>query len=54
MKKSAKMLGKSYFTSVGTPSLPPNIKYIVPAFLGYPFGGKEAGLRTHNPSAAEK
>jgi hypothetical protein len=32
---------------------PPNIKWLVPVFLGSFFGGKDGGMCTHNPPAKE-
>ncbi len=54
MKKSAKVLRNHYSAPVWeTPNRPPNIKYIVPAFLGDQFIEKDSGLRKHNPAAEE-
>jgi hypothetical protein len=40
-------------TRLETSNRPPNIKCIVPAFLGDQFIEKDGGLRIHNPAAEE-
>jgi hypothetical protein len=59
-EKSAKLLhyfgldcGLLEFFKYSTLSCPPNIKCMVPAFLGGWFGGKDCGLCTYNPPAEE-